>query len=314
MALEGSLESFGIGEIFQLIATQNKTGVLEIETTGKPARIRFVKGQMLDAFPGAHDPGRVIGNMLVSSALVTQRQLDYALGVQKRSLRRIGDILIRMGAVRTNEFQELLARQRREMAYSLLRLTRGKYIFYTEEVEFEDGVDTLMNVDALLMEGSRQIDEWPSILKRIPSDGRIYKRTQATIVSELTEEETIVLDLVDGVRTVKEILDRSRLGEFHAWSAMSNIYDDGLIAMGEKKPKKKLSKKAVIKKTKTSPVFLDSLVAVAVFVGALVLLFMPHLVSVGEKVEFKQTIEQYSLDVDRINDRAEMWRNHQADL
>ena len=101
MALEGTLASFGIAEIFQLIGTQAKTGTLEIETDNAVARIRFVNGPVLDAVPGEMDSAHAIGEMLVRSGLVTPRQLDYALGVQKRSLRRIGDILIRMGAIRT---------------------------------------------------------------------------------------------------------------------------------------------------------------------------------------------------------------------
>ncbi len=155
-----------------------------------------------DAFPGKIDPSRVIGALLLRSNLITQRQLEYALGVQKRSLRRIGDILIRMGAVRTNEFQEILTLQRMELAYRLLRLKKGNYIFYPGKVEYEEGVDMLMNLDAILMEGARQIDEWPDALKRIPSESRIYKRAAEAPQRELTDEEAIAYNLVDGTRTV----------------------------------------------------------------------------------------------------------------
>lgn len=230
MALEGTLESFSISEIFQLIATQGKTGVLEIDTGDSVARIRFVGGEVLDAFPGKAEPGLYIGNMLVRAGLLTESQLEFALVQQKKNLRKLGDILIRMGTLRTREFQEMLALQRREMVYSLLRLKKGAYKFTPAEVDYEEEVDVLMNVESILMEGSRQIDEWPEVLRKIPSDNRVYKRRpEASPQRELTEEEAIVLGLLDGANTVREIVDKSRLGEFNAWSAIANLYDEQLI-------------------------------------------------------------------------------------
>lgn len=230
MALEGTLESFSISEIFQLIATQGKTGVLEIDTGDSVARIRFVGGEILDAYPGKAEPSLYIGNMLVRAGLLTESQLEFALNQQKKNLRKLGDILIRMGTLRTREFQEMLALQRREMAYSLLRLKKGGYKFSPAEVDYEEEVDVLMNVESILMEGSRQIDEWPEVLRKIPSDNRIYKRRpDAAPQRELSEEEAIVLGLLDGANTVREVIDKSRLGEFPAWSAIANLYDEQLI-------------------------------------------------------------------------------------
>jgi len=124
----------------------------------------------------------------------------------------------------------MLALQRREMAFSLLRLNRGSYKFTPTEVPFEEGVDTLVNVESLLMEGSRQMDEWPEVLRKIPTDTRVYKRSpQVRPGRELAEEEMIVLGLTDGTMTVREIVDRSRLGEFAAWEALAKLYDEGLI-------------------------------------------------------------------------------------
>lgn len=231
MALEGTLESFSIAEIFQLIASQGKTGILEIDTDKNLTRIRFVNGQLLDAYPAKVDPNRYIGTMLVRTGLVTQGQLDYALDQQKRNLKKIGDILIGMGTLRTHEFQEMLALQRRETAYSLLRMRSGSYRFSPGEVDWEEGVDTLMNVDSILMEGSRQIDEWPAVLKRIPSENRVYRRNpNVTPRRELSREEVAVYGLLDGTLTVREVADRSRVGEFGAWSAMASLYDEGVIS------------------------------------------------------------------------------------
>lgn len=230
MALEGTLESFSIAEIFQLIATQGKTGILEIETATGAAKVRFVDGQIFDAYPGRDDPNLYIGVMLVRAGLITQNQLEYALQQQKASLRKLGDILMRMGTVSTNDFQQILGLQRREMAYKLLRLKKGKYKFSPVEVAYEPGVDLLMNVDSILMEGSRQIDEWPALLKKIPSDKRIYERAEGVFpVRELTGEETAVYETLDGFLTVRDLVDKCRIGEFATFDAVASLYEEGLI-------------------------------------------------------------------------------------
>jgi hypothetical protein len=309
VSLEGTLESFGIGEIFQLISSQAKTGVLEIETDENKVRIRFVNGELLDAFPGKKDPSRVIGAMLVRSSLITQRQLEYALGVQKKNLRKIGDILIRMGAVRTSEFQEMLALQRMETAYGLLRLRRGKYIFKPGAVEFEEGVDTLMNVGAILMEGSRQIDEWPDVLKRIPTDGRIYRRDpKVTPMRELSEDESVVYNLLDGTLTVREVIDRSRLGEFAAWSAMANIYDEQLIAPVVKKRRKPIRKSREVNIRPRSPLFIDLVAAIAILFAAFMLFVTPQIVPTSSGMGIKGAVAAAKGEFETLAVRVEAWQ------
>jgi hypothetical protein len=280
MSFEGSLESFGIGEIFQLIASQAKTGVLEITTEDGSAIIRFVRGQIFDAIPPTKDPNSAIGVMLVRADLITKKQLDYALDLQHRNLRRLGDTLIRMGAIRTSEFQAMLALQRRELAFGFLRLRRGHYKFTPSDVDYEEGVDTLMNVDAVLMEGSRQLDEWPAVLKRIPSDKLVFRMVEGKTPPEgLPEEDLEVLKLVNGERTVRKIIDVSRLGEFSAWDSMANLYDAGLIeavrearAVKEKVEKKPKLLEATFADTALSAVALFAtlfFLATAIFRGGL---------------------------------------------
>ncbi|TAL18086.1 DUF4388 domain-containing protein [bacterium] len=266
MSFEGSLESFGIGEIFQLIASQAKTGVLEITTEEGSAIIRFVRGQIFDAIPPTKDPNSAIGVMLVRADLITKKQLDYALDLQHRNLRRLGDTLIRMGAIRTSEFQAMLALQRRELAFGFLRLRRGHYKFTPSDVDYEEGVDTLMNVDAVLMEGSRQLDEWPAVLKRIPSDKLVFRVVEGKTPPEGSPEEDVeVFQLVNGERTVRKIIDVSRLGEFSAWDSMANLYDGGIIeAVRETRAAKPQAEKKPVKLLEAT--FADTaLSAVALF-------------------------------------------------
>ncbi len=230
MPLQGNIESFGISEIFQLISHQGKTGTLEIQTGEGLARLRFLEGSLLEAWPDKRTPAEYIGSLLVRTGLVTPAQLDHALDVQRQSLRRLGDILLRMGALRIADFQDVLALQHRETAYRLLRLKRGSFRFVPGPVDPEEGVSVPMDVGELLMEGFRQLDEWPNLLESVPSEKQVYGRVQeAGVETDLNRAESRVFQLLDGTLTVREVVDRARLGEFCGWEALASLHGKGLI-------------------------------------------------------------------------------------
>lgn len=316
MALEGTLESFSISEIFQLIATQGKTGVLEIDTGDNVARIRFVGGEILDAFPGKSEPSLYIGGMLVRAGLLTESQLEFALTQQKKNLRKLGDILIRMGTLRTREFQEMLALQRREMAYSLLRLKKGSYKFTPSDVDYEEEVDVLMSVGSILMEGSRQIDEWPEVLRKIPSDNRIYKRRpDASPQRELTEEEAIVLGLLDGINTVREVVDKSRLGEFPAWSAIANLYDEQLVTQLDVQKRRTVKPAQPLEiKMNEEPQAFDVMVGVLLFAVAIAVAVAPLMMKRSSGMSLLRAYGDAKVDFLKLDNRMNRWEARPSHL
>lgn len=309
MALEGTLESFSIAEIFQLIATQGKTGVLEIETATGAAKVRFVDGQIFDAYPGKDDPNLYIGVMLVRAALITQNQLDYALQQQKTSLRKLGDILMRMGTVSTQDFQQILGLQRREMAYKLLRLKKGKYVFTPVEIAYEPGVDMLMNVESILMEGSRQIDEWPALLKKIPSDNRVYVQIEGVFpIRELTSEEETVYRTMDGIMTLRDLVDKCRVGEFATFDAVANLYDEGLIketnAQRTQTPSAMKARAQVMAEPSRSA---DKAAFAVLALLAVAVMALPLFLGRSGRMNFTEARVNASLETDELGRRIDAW-------
>ncbi len=231
MALSGTLESVGVSEIFELLGHQAKTGTLEIEAEGGVARLRFLDGKLIEAWPDRRSPGELIGARLVRADLINEAQLDHALAEQSASLRRLGDILIRAGAVRAADFQQILALQQRETVYRLLTRQRGEFRFVPMPVTLEAGVSVPMEVGALLLEGFRQIDEWPPLRARIPSELTVFrKEPDATIPDDLGPVAQAVLLQVNGHAPVREVVDRARGGDFEGWKGLVELLDRGVVA------------------------------------------------------------------------------------
>src|SRR5262249_7328029 len=105
---------------------------------------------------------------------------------------------------------------------------------------------TPMTAESILMEGARILDEWPMIEKGIRSFSAVYRRANVEIASAsrvavpgkeeeaargvtLNEEERSVYNLVDGKRTVQEIVERCALSEFDACRILFDLISRQLL-------------------------------------------------------------------------------------
>ena len=107
MALTGTLKDFGIAEILQLIGQQSKSGVLHLKNRADEIHVIMSNGSVVSAEYAGRKARDKLGSLLVRGALITQEQLDEALGVQKRTLRRLGDILVDLGMVTKEQLREM---------------------------------------------------------------------------------------------------------------------------------------------------------------------------------------------------------------
>ena len=168
MALKGTLKDFGFTDIFQLIQQQQKAGILRITDKETEVRILFDNGKIVGAeSTGTKKQKEPLGALLVRASLVKQDKLDAALATQKKTLRKLGDILIADGAISRDDLKRFLALQTRETIQRLFRWKTGEYEFVPQAVKYDADVASPLNPEHVLMDGARMVDEWPQVAKRI---------------------------------------------------------------------------------------------------------------------------------------------------
>ena len=89
----------------------------------------------------------------------------------------------------------------------------------------------------ILLEASRRIDEMPLLRNEIPSDDLIFeisKNDQEKEEIKFDSDESLVFTLVDGKRTVREIMYESGCDEFTVYKAMYSMVCSGLIEKSER--------------------------------------------------------------------------------
>jgi len=264
MALEGTLRDFSLADIFQLIGLQRKTGVLTLNGSDDTVSVSFLDGKVVGAESALKKLEDRLGHLLLRSNLVSQGQLDAALRAQMETLERLGHALLRQGSLTREELSRALEQQILQIIFRTFRWQDGEYHFSQEtSIDYDADFVSPVSAESILMEGARMLDEWPIIEKRIPHWGLVFVATPAAREVEVASQSELdsleefefdldeasdgqalaehsgkllvsyaeqeVLQLVDGVRTVEDIVRRSFFGEFETCKALYTLAIRGII-------------------------------------------------------------------------------------
>lgn len=258
MALKGTLKDFGIADILQLIGQQQKTGTLYLHNGPQEVHVGFRAGAIVKVESLTRKRKELIGTMLVRADLLTETQLEAALATQRRTLKRLGDVLVSSGFITAERFQRMVQLQATETLYKLFTWKAGTYEFKQEKVEPDaDAALQPLRAESVLMEGFRMVDEWPLIRKKITRSDMTFERLRALpeppvdaappsddpfdaaldglggeSSSELNSvgasERRAFEELIPG-RDLRKLVDVCCLGEFETCKALLNLVNLGYV-------------------------------------------------------------------------------------
>lgn len=253
MALKGTLKDFGIADILQLIGQQQKTGTLNLKNKDQEVQVGFKDGSIVKAESATRKKKELIGEMLVRAEIITEAQLDQALETQRRTLKRLGDVLVASKAITAERFHQMVQLQVSETLYRLFGWHSGTYGFVQGEVEFDAEAIKPIRAESVLMEGFRMVDEWPMIRKKIPSYEVTFEKLKDLPPAPPEEEDAGLGDSFDDAfaeekpvekkgdfaslgrvertvhafvmpgRPVRKIIDLACIGEFETCKALTNL-------------------------------------------------------------------------------------------
>ena len=258
MALEGTLHDFALPDILQLISLQKKTGLLTLRGPEDTVILGFDNGSLVSAESQARRLDTRLGTLLVKTRSLAPDSLAKALEIQGQTLQRLGFILLKNGFCDADQLRAGLDAQVKKIAYGLFRWTDAEYVFDQQDrIDYDHEYFRPIQVESLLMEGARMVDEWPIIQKVVRSPELVYQRVavgqrvepaegaddieeigEATFVRSrerrdgpirISKAEWAVYELVDGRRTISDIVDRTFLSDFEGSKAFYDLLSRGLI-------------------------------------------------------------------------------------
>ncbi|MGA7122689.1 MAG: DUF4388 domain-containing protein [Polyangiaceae bacterium] len=241
-ALSGDLAIIPIGAALQLLQVESKTGVMVVGD-GKTEITICLREGLIDLVQ-ARGAGREfrLGRYFVERGLVTEDDIDRILREsqpphsdhQSTARRLLGDLLVDAGRVTRDQLLDALARQSNELVYEVLRWPAGRFDFRREHPPpLARSARLGLPVASVVMEGFRRVDEWRLVESGLGSFESVLQQDPAAVesidVDRLATAEQRLLNMVDGERTIREIIEQSHMSSFDACKILFQVLEARLV-------------------------------------------------------------------------------------
>lgn len=231
MPLKGDLRVHSLPKILVYLNRKRATGTLSVSTPNFTRKVYLIKGDAIFASSSYEDDR--LGEMLLKAGKITVEQYDKSVEILKATKKRQGAILVELGYLTPKELFWGVKYQVREIIYSLFQLEDGIWEFEEGDVPTGEVITLKMSMGNLIYEGVKRIDNWTRIRREMPDTGVVLRLSEDPISLfqnvELSTQDKKMLPLIDGKKTIKEIVDSSWMNSFEAMKTIYVLWSIGIL-------------------------------------------------------------------------------------
>ncbi|MGF1573274.1 MAG: DUF4388 domain-containing protein [Sumerlaeia bacterium] len=237
--MQGNLENVPLPEVLQFISMGKSIGVLTIRNGSEEITLTISKGRIINS--SSIERKRRLGELLINRGLLKRSELSRLLKIQRtvESDKKLGQILTEREVVSEQTIQETLRLQLEEEIWGLFSWDTGDFQFENRPENKIGDALVRIDIEPLILEGTRRNDEWKKILHILPNDNLILKINNPGDGFErnikLRDSEWRVLSQINGEFTIRAVVNRSNLGRFEVFMILSQFIRSGLIEIDEVK-------------------------------------------------------------------------------
>jgi hypothetical protein len=233
MGFTGNLKTVSLPDIFQLVFSTKKTGVLVISKGESRKEIYFRGGFTI--YATSTEEKDLFGNLLLKMGRIAKADLDKVLK-EKKDGKKIGAALVEMRLFTREESIDCLRTQIEEIIYGLFGWKDGEFNFIEGKAPPPETIQTELNPMNIIMEGTRRIDEWVELQKILPPDEAVLELDKSPIINteqiKLSRNEIMVMACIGGGKKMGDVLRESILDQFLTSKALANLMHMGLVKVG----------------------------------------------------------------------------------
>ncbi len=234
MALKGNLRDVGLNQLLNLIYLAHKTGALTVQNEGGPgkARLYFKEGRLIHAAVDGQDAR--LSDVMVKVGKLTP---DQAKAVRARSKvdtdKELGLLMIQNGMLNQNDIVQGVKNYLLETVYQLFTWRAGGFRFEPNELPPEERITVAVNLDHLIIEGSRRVAEWEQLRDELPDLDvplRFADRPDTNLHSiNLSVEQWKVVSFINARNTIRQIANFLKVDEFQIRRIVYGLQTAGLV-------------------------------------------------------------------------------------
>lgn len=238
MPIEGDLKSLNLASVLQLIGQERLTGVLKIKTRNELVDIGFADGEVTGAFYERGDNVDRLEAYLVRSGMLGKNVYELVDEIHNETKRPIMNIILEDRYLAKEEVERVIRFKIQEVFDELFLWQEGAFKFEQDSIVYPKSLIKIrMKTQGLILEAARRIDEWPRIHETLQSGDIVLKKVERPELKFTpSENEARLLALLDGHRSIDDLIEIDGLGKFNTYSTLYKLFSTGQIEISYAKP------------------------------------------------------------------------------
>ena len=234
MALKGNLRDFSTTQLLNLINLAHKTGMLTIGARQKEARLCFKEGKLIYAtWDGQGD--NLVAVLQWSGKINDEQARTIQAQADVKSDKELGLLLINAGCVNQDDIVVSVRNHILSNVYPLFTCTEGTFRFESNVMPFVDRITIPIDLENVIMEGSRRLQEWEQLQEELPNLDvalKFAKRPEARLRDiNLSVEEWRVVSFINPRNTVRQIAQYNNMSDFQIRKIVYGLLQAGLVEL-----------------------------------------------------------------------------------
>jgi HD-like signal output (HDOD) protein len=228
MSIQGNFRSLSASDAFVLLHQLRKTGILTVVTREHERGFLFAEGNLV--YATSQHVSKRLGSYLIKLGFVTRRRLEDIFGSTFGRESQLGKRLVEKGIIDSEQLRQALTAQIIDIVEEVLGWEDGAFHFDEAELPFHVETSELISTQSVLFDCSRKSDESALAKKLFIDERNLVRRVRPMIQREgLSEVAIELLDLIDGDRSVGEILMSSEHDFAEAARSLSELIERGIV-------------------------------------------------------------------------------------
>jgi CheY-like chemotaxis protein len=230
--IQGNLSNFRIVEVMQMLGLQRQTGRLALSRNNEGADIYFRDGVVVYATSACNGAKPGVQGLLKKACRLEDDSIQHVLRIAEMTGQPVDTVLAREKMVDPRTFADSFRQHTESAVYKAMAWREGEFSFErTEPPVFATPLQ--IKVDDLLLEGARRADEWTLIQQKIPNFDMVFEpmigNAEELTTRGMSDIDLKVFSLIDGKRTIQDIIDSACLGDFDVAKSMFILLSVNLI-------------------------------------------------------------------------------------
>ena len=233
MKLHGHLGVMSLPDLLQWIMTARKTGRLDVQRTAVSRSIFCRDGRIIAC--SSEDPSVLLGQFLLFHGRISEDSLRDAMRRQESTGKNLGALLVELGAISQEQLLQAVTDKAMETIHGIFDWKDAGFEFVPDSALSAGTIEVDLDIQEVLMEGARRLDEMAQIREVFPTNEIVLQRTEKEPQEQWLANPMArrIYAAIDGHRALGEIVLACNASEFMACQYLLRLHELGLIAIRE---------------------------------------------------------------------------------